>query len=40
MHVFDVGGLGGPTIDFKDSFLNVVDKELQKYQNHLDSTFP
>jgi hypothetical protein len=28
MHVFDLGGLGGPTINPRNSFWNVFNKEL------------
>ncbi len=40
VHVSHLGGLGGPTINNKDNFWNVVfDKELPKYQDHLDVIF-
>jgi hypothetical protein len=41
VHVPHLGGLGGPTINHKDNFWNVVfDKELPKYQDHLYAIFP
>jgi hypothetical protein len=41
VHVPHLGGLGGTTINHKNNFWNVVfDKELPKYQDHLDVVFP